>query len=131
MNRLAVVVTVTTRSAWAMYVAVLTVFLLSPNPAALIGLTRPPGPPGGRWIHFLFFLVLGGSTFAARWPLRGAAVMTLLVLYAVSTETLQWFVPSRTVELLDYLENLAGLAVGAGCWWLLQYRDVSGQPIER
>jgi len=42
----------------------------------------------------------------------------LLVVYAFGVETLQWFFPPRKVELLDYLENLLGLALGTAIWRL-------------
>lgn len=131
MNYWTALVVPITRLLWVTYTAILTVFLLVPNPAALIGLSRPPGPPGGRGIHFLFFLALGALTFAARWPIRAIALGALLVLYAVAAETLQIVVPDRTVELLDYLENLAGLAVGAGFWWLVQRWGTSRGLLKR
>jgi VanZ family protein len=105
----------------------LTVFLLVPDPAALLGLSRPPGPPGGRGIHLVFFAGLGALTFAARWSIRGATLTALLVVYAASTELLQTFVPPRTVELLDFTENIAGLALGIILWRLAQ-RWSSARP---
>jgi hypothetical protein len=106
------------RFAWAVYATVLTVFLLVPDPAELVGLSRVPGPASGRGIHFLAFAVLAGLTHAARLPIRAFPLAFLLVFYACSVETLQAFVPRRTVELPDYIENIGGLVAGATVWWI-------------
>ena len=104
------------RLACAAYWLMLTVLLLVPNPKALLGLRYTPGNLSQRGVHFLFFTVLVVLVMAGRPPLRRRTLVAVLVGYAVVTETLQSLVPLRTVELIDYLENLAGLAVGAGIW---------------
>ena len=73
-------------------------------------------------VHFFLFAMLGFLVWASRLPVRPGLVLGLLVAYALVTESLQWFVPTRTVELLDYLENLLGLAAGGAVWCALQRR---------
>ena len=106
------------------YWLLLTVLLLAPDPLALFGITRVPGPPGGRMEHLLLFGVLAFLVCASRPPLRWGPLAGLLVGYALLTETLQVLVPTRTVELLDYAENLLGLAAGWWLWGLIQTRFV-------
>jgi VanZ family protein len=45
---------------------------------------------------------------------------TLLVVYGISTESLQLFVPHRTARVVDAIENILGIVAGAGIYWLAQ-----------
>jgi VanZ family protein len=50
-----------------------------------------------------------------------------LVAYALVTETLQWWVPRRTVEWSDYLENVLGIMAGWCLYRIAQWRgNVAG-----
>jgi len=110
------------RLASTVYLAVLTVLLLVPDPAALLGIDQTPGTSSGRGVHFLFFTLLGFLVCASRWPVGRRLLVGLLVAYAVGTEALQALIPLRSAELADLLENLLGLAVGAAIWWIAQKR---------
>jgi len=48
-----------------------------------------------------------------------AVRVAIVVVYGLATEGLQYFVPARTPELKDVLENLAGIAVGTALGWAL------------
>jgi VanZ family protein len=97
-----------------LYWLVLTVLLLVPNPAAvLFGLRPARSMAGFSGIHFFTFLTLALLVSAARFPVRRRVQWSVLVVYAIVVESLQWFVPHRTVELRDYAQNLAGLSAGA------------------
>lgn len=102
------------------YWGLLTVLLLAPNPAAVVGLRRVPVFPWGDiGIHFTAFTILTLLVHGLRWPKRiGWPVLVVLLAYGVATESLQWFVPPRTVELLDFTENILGVAAGTGIYWL-------------
>ena len=108
--------------ACAGYCGLLTAFLLAPDPAELVGLRRPLRFPWGDiGIHFTTFTGLALLVWVAGWPRRiSRPVAALLVIYALSVESLQYFAPTRSVELLDYTENLLGLAAGTGLYWLGQ-----------
>lgn len=108
------------RAVCAVYWAGLSVLLLLPDPGALLGLVRTGVHVPQRGTHFTFFAVLGLLAMASR-PRRMpfAVAVGLLMAYAVVIESLQIFVPPRTVELLDYVENIAGLATGAAAWCAL------------
>jgi VanZ family protein len=96
------------------YWLLLTVLLLVPNPAAVFFGLRPAQTMAGfSGIHFFAFLLLAVLIPAARFPLRRRVLWSMLVVYALLTESLQWFVPHRTVELRDYAQNLLGLGAGA------------------
>jgi hypothetical protein len=113
------------------YCLLLTFFLLVPDPLALLGIESLPGPPGGRGVHLLLFFLLAVLVCASRLPIRPRVLAGLLVAYALTTETLQLAVPTRTVELLDYAENLAGLAAGAAAWgWFERRRERRSPPRE-
>jgi hypothetical protein len=113
------------------YWGLLTVLLLVPNPAAVVGLRRiPVFPWGDIGIHFTAFTILTLLVHGFRWPKGiGWPIVAVLLAYGLTTESLQWFVPSRTVELLDYMENIFGVATGTGIYWcahrLIQQRRAS------
>ena len=108
------------------YLLLLSFLLLAPEPLKLLGFSSPPGGSSVRMVHFCLFTVLGLLVWASRLPVRPGLLLGLLVAYALVTETLQWFVPTRSVELLDYLENLLGLAAGGAAWHALQKRGLVG-----
>lgn len=115
----------TMRAVWTLacviYGAVLTVLLLAPSPAHVVGLRHiPEFPWGDVGIHFTAFTLLALLVHTSRWPgqLLGRSVF-LLIGYGIVTESLQWFVPSRAVELKDYVENILGVLVGSGVYWMI------------
>ena len=99
----------------------LTVLLLVPNPAALVGLQAAPIFPWGKFgIHLIAFTILGFMGNATRWPKRLCwPMIVFLVAYGITTETLQLFVSHRTSRVMDGMENILGIAVGSGIYWLL------------
>ena len=109
------------RLACVCYWLLLTVLLLVPNPAALVGLQAVPVFPWGKFgIHLSFFTVLGFLVNAARWPKRiGWPMLVFLVVYGITTESLQLFVPHRTARVMDAIENILGIAAGSAIYWLL------------
>jgi VanZ family protein len=110
------------------YWLLLTVLLLAPDPLELLGITGATDSSGRRMEHFALFAVLALVVCASRLPVRRGAVAGLLVAYALIAETLQAFVPTRNVELLDYVENLLGLATGGVIWWWIQARFIPSAP---
>jgi hypothetical protein len=99
----------------------LTVLLLVPNPAALLGLRAVRIFPWGEFgIHWMAFTVLGFLANATRWPKRlWWPLIVLLVVYGIATEVLQLFVPDRNARVMDVVENLLGIAAGSAIYWLL------------
>ena len=112
---------IVTRLACIWYWLLLTVLLLVPNPAALVGLSAVPIFPWGKFgIHLGFFTVLGLLVNATRWPKRPWwPLLVLLIIYGLTTETLQLFVPHRTARVMDAIENILGIALGTGIYWLV------------
>lgn len=84
-----------------------------PEPEELLG----PNPPSDKTLHFLAYGVLGLLAAAVlavsgRWSPRSVALLaTGLATFAVIDEVTQpWF--GRSAEPLDWVYDLAGLAVG-------------------
>lgn len=104
------------------YWGLLTVLLLAPHPAGVVGLQRiPVFPWGDVGIHFTAFTLLSLLAHGAQWPRRLAwRLVVVLLAYGIATESLQAFVPPRTVELLDYIENILGVLAGSGVYWVVQ-----------
>ena len=67
--------------------------------------------------HLLCFTLLAALAFLSRRKMPPWAVLLLLVIAAVGTEFLQGWVPMRTPEMADCLQNLAGIALGGGLYW--------------
>ncbi|MCE5267737.1 MAG: VanZ family protein [Planctomycetaceae bacterium] len=102
------------------YWLLLTALLLVSNPAGLVGLQSVPIFPWGKFgVHLIAFTGMGFLANAAQgakrfcWPLFLA-----LVAYGVTTESLQVFVRHRSARVIDGIENILGIAVGSGLYWL-------------
>jgi hypothetical protein len=118
------------RVAGSIYLTALTVLLLAANPLAWLFGVVPDFAPPNRGVHFCAFFILAMLSAASRLPWKAPVVCVLLVVYALTTESLQSLVASRTVELVDYGENLLGLAVGGVVWtlgWRLLQRAAGGE----
>ncbi len=104
------------------YWILLTVLLLTPDPAALLGLQRVPSFPWGKFgVHLGFFTVLSVLVCAVWWSKRlWPFMIALLVVYGITTETLQLLVPPRTARVMDGIENVLGIAVGVVIYSLAQ-----------
>jgi VanZ family protein len=99
------------------YWILLTVLLLVPNPQVVVGLQRVPlFPWGDVGIHFTAFIILSVLVHLAVWPKRVRWTVAVLMAYGIATESLQLFVPPRSVELKDYAENILGVLAGAGLY---------------
>ena len=76
--------------------------------------------------HFLEYLVLGISLFWTVQDLRKWASFWIPwavgVLYAVTDEVHQFFVPGRSCELRDVLIDACGVAAGVAIVWWRRYR---------
>jgi hypothetical protein len=97
----------------------LTVLLLVPNPAALVG-RIPYFPWGDFGIHLIAFTGLGFLANATRWPKRpGWSMIAFLVAYGIATEFLQPLFPPRTFEVMDGIEDILGIAAGSLIYWLM------------
>lgn len=108
------------RTIFVVYWLLLSFLLLTPDPLALLGFPMPPGPPGGRGIHFALFTLFGFLVHAARWPLRPRPLVGWLVAYAACAEAMQAFVPTRVVDIIDLVENMLGLLAGWAVWRLVR-----------
>lgn len=106
------------------YLIFLTALLLTSDPMRLIGAGEVENAPLLlrvliTYAHLLSFAVLAVLALAARWPAPRWALVVLLVVYSGATEIAQSFLPPRTAEWLDWLQNLGGTAIGiAACWSL-------------
>ncbi len=106
------------RAICLLYLIALTTLLLVPNPLAWLWGIAPNISPPHRGVHFCTFFLLAILCAASRLPWKPATLGIVLIAYALTTESLQGLVDNRVVELIDYTENLLGLAVGAIVWRL-------------
>jgi hypothetical protein len=90
-----VIVRIFTLLACFCYWIFLTVLLLVPNPAALVGLREVPILPWGKFgIHLMFFIVLSILVNATRWPKRPwLPLIALLVVYGIRCNSSYLIVP--------------------------------------
>jgi VanZ family protein len=65
----------------------------------------------------MLFLALTLLVDLCRWAIAPRWFLGLLTAYAIAVELLQAVVPPRTVEALDLVENLLGVAVGTAAYW--------------
>jgi hypothetical protein len=102
------------------YCVFLTVLLVTKDPAAVIGVEGAL-----PWLlatllpaaHAISFAVLAVLMLIPRWPAPRWGVVAILAVYGGLTEVVQGFVPPRTPEWGDCLQDLCGIAVGtAVCW---------------
>lgn len=109
-----------TRSVSLVYLFFLTLLLVVRNPLDWFGqqvLIQSAFHVVDVIVHFATFLVLAILMLAARWPLKVTVLLGLLAVYAASTELIQGPIPNRSPEWGDFLQDLAGLAIGALLWW--------------
>jgi hypothetical protein len=79
--------------------------------------------------HLLSFLTLTVLGLAARWPIPRWGIAVTLVFYAGMTEIVQGFLPPRTPELQDWLQDLVGIVIGmALCWTTAAIFGAWGKP---
>ena len=105
-----------TRAACVLYLIALTTLLLASNPLDWLFGVVPAASVPGRGVHFGTFFFLAILVGASRLPWRASVLTASLIAYAIVIESLQGLVESRVVELIDYTENLLGLAIGALAW---------------
>jgi len=110
------------------YWAVLSFFLLVPDPWGILGFDRPLGSKSGVGTHFVAFTILGVLSAGYRLPERAKTRAALLVGYAFATELAQGLVPRRTVQWEDLAENLTGLAAAALILWAVRRAAYRWKP---
>jgi hypothetical protein len=94
------------------------IFLASSLPAGG-GIGEVPG--GDKLLHTVGYAVLAvllcRTMALQRATLAGAAAaFAIAAVYGATDEFHQWFVPSRTCALGDWLADAVGAAAGAGTW---------------
>lgn len=107
-----------TRATCLLYLISLTILLLVPNPLAWLLGVVPDARVPNRGVHFSAFFLLAILSVLSRLPWRASVLAAVLVVYAIVIESLQGLVESRSVEIIDYGENLLGLAIGGVVWSL-------------
>jgi hypothetical protein len=102
------------------YLIFLTLLLLTSDPSRLIGF-RGDLP----WVlrslmplaHAVSFTTLAILALVTRWPVPRWIIVLTLVVYGGLTEVFQGFVPHRTPDWADWLQDIAGVVAGVGCCW--------------
>ena len=104
------------------YFVFLTMLLWTSDPARLIGvhgalprLLQVLLPVA----HLISFMVLAVLALITRWSAPRWAIVVALAVYGGITEIGQNFVPSRTPDWRDWLQDVGGIAVGAALCWAI------------
>jgi VanZ family protein len=110
------------RTAFTVYTVYLSILLLSQNPERWIGATsgvteflRMLAPLA----HVISFSILSFLTFASALPLPRWGLLCLLALYGGVTELIQYSVPHRTPDWVDWFQDLSGIIIGFLCFSLI------------
>jgi VanZ family protein len=94
----------------------------SENSAAAIALAAPPRPDYPVTFkqlgHFAAFFLLGLAAIAAFPRASWAERLICLAGFAIATECLQWFVVTRTGQVVDLLADGAGLVLAVAVAWI-------------
>jgi hypothetical protein len=110
----------------------LTVLLIVSNPAAMVGMQSVPIFPWGKFgIHLSFFVVLGVLANFSGWPKRLSwPLVAFMAAYGIATELLQLLVPRRTGRMTDAIEDILGIVIGSGIYWLVwQVKGRKGEEV--
>gem|GEM_PF-1797881 len=83
--------------------------LFSPDP--FFWMDKHPSVPS-RGAHLILFFALAFSTYCAQRRPRFFLTFFLLVAFGLASELIQYFVPHRSFEWLDLLEDVIGSALG-------------------
>jgi hypothetical protein len=109
------------KTAFFGYLVFLTALLLVRDPMELVG-SHDRGPwllqvlmP---WAHLMSFAVLAVLGLMVRWPLPRWLVAVLLILYGGMMEIAQSYLPPRTADWEDWLQDVAGVIVGSVLCWM-------------
>jgi VanZ family protein len=70
--------------------------------------------------HFLSFALLTMLVLATHWRLARRWQFAVLAAYGVATELIQSQIPGRRMELVDLVQDIAGIAFGCAAWWAWQ-----------
>jgi VanZ family protein len=102
------------------YLALLTTLLLVKDPLWFLA-SRGNVEPFFRFLmpisHLLGFFGLAILCLLARWPVPRWVIVALLAFYGGMTEVAQSCLPPRTAEMIDWIQDLTGIALGAACCW--------------
>ncbi|MHB8789259.1 MAG: VanZ family protein [Desulfobulbaceae bacterium] len=98
------------------------IFFLSHQPGTTLQLSLPPG--ADKLGHALLYAVLAGASLLAldpghkrRTPVRaGLLVVLFCLVYGISDEFHQWFIPGRAPSGGDLLADTAGAAIAVAGW---------------
>ena len=92
----------------------ITIFILSSLPGSELPKTRIPH--ADKMVHFVLYFILGGliiRAFIGTYPglrLRRLVLLSvaLVAFYAASDEFHQYFVPARSMDIVDFLVDIFG-----------------------
>lgn len=111
------------------YLAALTFLLLTPRPQSHFGESFKDLLREFFWtyvdpiVHLLCFTLLGFLASLIPWRRSRWTLLALLMLYGALTEIVQYFIPQRTAEWGDLLQDVLGLIAGMTAasiflaWW--------------
>ena len=70
--------------------------------------------------HFLSFSLLTVLVLATHWRLSRRGQLAILAAYGLATELVQSQIPGRQMQLMDLVQDIAGIAFGCAAYWAWQ-----------
>jgi VanZ family protein len=84
--------------------------------------------------HLASFTLLTLLVLATRWKLSRGWLMAILFGYGLATELVQSQIPGRQMQLIDLIQDCAGIVAGCALYWawlrMAALRGAEGVPVE-
>jgi VanZ family protein len=118
------------RKVLAAYWLLLTFLLLARHPLGWFSENRTAESLYGRFepvAHLVSFTLLTLLALSTRWRITRYTLVALLAVYGVATELVQSQIPGRSMQLVDLVQDLAGIVLGIAVYWTWQRCRMSRQ----
>jgi VanZ family protein len=78
-------------------------------------------PHADKWVHFSAFFLLSVTLHKA-FDLSGKLASSLLLIYGCAIEVIQYYIPGRGSDVMDWLADAAGVTAYFTLLWLYRKR---------
>ncbi|PYE33866.1 VanZ like protein [Idiomarina fontislapidosi] len=78
-------------------------------------------PHADKWVHFTAFFLLSFTLHKA-FDLSGKVAIALLLIYGCAIEVIQYYIPGRGSDVMDWLADAAGVVAYFSLLWIFRKR---------